>query len=263
MADYIWYYENFGSGTWSPFDNDYCEILNDFHSRNVESGILDKDLLIKVDMKEHYVYGKSYKRIRIKKISYDEKVNIDITKFLFSEKINWFEHRSYLLRETTLNELCKTNLDGLFKVKFCTKYEGLPKISNLEDLKLDLLKYFNTGFEKNLITSMTLETLPHLIIKLFLISSHKFRVFDESLLNSSLALISSENPIQFDTGRVIFYRVGYLNNQTIINLLKKNSNTSFTSEADPLYIYDTIGVTKDYGMVLYLLNHIENANCIF
>jgi hypothetical protein len=42
MADYKWYYENVRSDTWNPFEDDYCEILNDFHSRNVKSGILYK-----------------------------------------------------------------------------------------------------------------------------------------------------------------------------------------------------------------------------
>jgi hypothetical protein len=100
---------------------------------------------------------------------------------------------------------------------------------------------------------MTLETLPDLIIKLFLINSY-FGSY-RSIVNASLALISSENPIQYDTDRVIFYRVGYLNNETIIKLLKKPS--------EALFIYDTVGVTKDYGKVLYLLNEIEKANCIF
>jgi hypothetical protein len=73
-------------------------------------------------------------------------------------------------------------------------------------------------------------------------------------------LISSENPIEFDTDRVIFYRVGYLNNETLIKLAKKNP---FGNEVYPLFIYNTISVTKDYGKVLYLLNEIEKANCIF
>jgi hypothetical protein len=93
MADYKWYYENVGSDTWNPFDEDYCEILNDFYSRNVKSGILYKNPITKVDMKGLYIYDESHKRIRIKKISYDEKINTDITKFLYSEKINWFEYR--------------------------------------------------------------------------------------------------------------------------------------------------------------------------
>jgi hypothetical protein len=176
-----------------------------------------------------------------------------------------FEYRSYLLKETTLNDLCKTNLDGLFKVKFYSKSESCPEISSLEDLKLYLLEYFNTGFEKRLITSITLETLPHLIIKLFLISSDNNlfrRGFESGLLNSSLALISLENPIQLETDKVIFYKVGYLNNKTIIKLTKPQ-NTSISSEADRLFIYDTLSVTKDYGKVLYLLNKIEKANCIF
>jgi hypothetical protein len=258
MADYKWYYENVGTDTWNPFEDDYCEILNDFHSRNVKSGILDEDPITKVDMKGLYIYDESHKRIRIKKISYNEKVNIDITKFLYSEEINWFDYRSYLLKESTLNELCETNLDGLFKVKFYSRSGSYPEISSLEDLKLYLLKYINTGFEKELITSITLETLPHIIIKLFLISSHSICRCDSSLLNSSLALISSENPTRFDTDKVIFYKVGYLNNEA-----KKLSDTFFLSEAYPLFIYDTICVTKDYGKVLYLLNEIEEDNCIF
>jgi hypothetical protein len=187
MADYKWYYENIGFDTWSPFHEDYCEILNDFYSRNVKSGILDEDPITKVDMKGLYIYDESHKRTRIKKISYDEKVYTNITKFLYSENIDWFDYRSYLLKERTLNELCETNLDGLFKVKFYSMSGSYPEISSLEDLKLYLLEYFYSGFEKRLITSMTFETLPHLIIKLFLISSYNLfgYGFESSLLNSS------------------------------------------------------------------------------
>jgi Ran GTPase-activating protein (RanGAP) involved in mRNA processing and transport len=265
MAEYKWYYENVGSDTWNPFNDDYCEILNDFHSRNIKSGILSEDPITKVDMKGLYIYDECHKRIRIKKISYDEKVNTDTTKFLYSEETNWLEYRRYRFYETTLNQLCETNLDGLFKVKFYSRNISYPDISSLEDLKLYLLKKFNTGFENRLISSTTLETLPHLIIKLFLINSYNFfrSGFDSNLLNSSLALISSENPIQFETDRVIFYNVGYLNNETIIKLTK-NPKTIFSDfEDDPLFIYDIISVTKDYGKVLYLLNEIEKANCIF
>jgi hypothetical protein len=208
-------------------------------------------------MKVFYIYDESHKRIRIKNFSYDEKVNIEITKFLYSEEINWFDYRSNLLKERTLNELCETNLEGLFKVKFYSKYSSLPEISSLEDLKLYLLKYINTGFENKLITTMTLET------QLFLVGSCGFCLYNSSLLNSSLALISSENPIQFDTNRVILYNVGYLNSQTIIKLTKKPSDTFFLSEADPLFICNHISVTKDHGKVLYLLNVIEKANCVF
>jgi hypothetical protein len=264
MADYKWYYENFRSGTWSPFDNDYCEILNDFHSRNVKSGILYKNPITKVNMKGLYIYDESHKRIRIKKISYDEKVYTDITKFLYSKEINWFENISYLLKETTLIELFKTNLDGLFNVKFYNNERSHPEISSLEDLKLCLLEYFDTGFEKKLITSMTLETLPHLIIKLFLITLDDFCKYyyrlDSSLLNSSLALISSENAIQFETDRVIFYNVGYLNNETIIKLTKR---TEFIGGVGLLFLSLAAGVTMDYEKALYVLNEVVKANCIF
>jgi hypothetical protein len=262
MADFKWYYENVGFDTWIPFDDYDCKILNDFHSKNIESEILDKKTLIKVYMKELYIYDESHKRIKIKKITYDEKVNIEITKFLYSDEIKWFEHRNYRYKETTLNELYQTNLDGLFKVKcYNDSSDDSDEISNLEDLKFYLLKYNNTGFEKRLITSMTLETLPDLTIKLFLINSY-FGSY-RSLVNASLALISSENPVQFDTDIVIFYRVGYLNNEAIIGLTKKPSNIFFAEEANPLFIYKNICVTKDYGKVLYLLNEIEKANCIF
>jgi hypothetical protein len=113
--------------------------------------------------------------LKSKRFPCDEKVNIEITKFLYSQEINWFEYRSYYYKETTLNEICKTNLDGLFKVKFyCRDSSYYPEISSLENPKFYLLKYNNTGFEKRLITSMTLETLPHLIIKIFLLSSYDF-----------------------------------------------------------------------------------------
>jgi hypothetical protein len=88
MADYKWYYENVENDMWNSFVDHYCKILNDFHSRNVKSGILDEDPITKVDMKGLYIYDESHQRIRIKKISHDEKVNIEITEFLYSEKIN-------------------------------------------------------------------------------------------------------------------------------------------------------------------------------
>jgi hypothetical protein len=103
MADYKWYYENIGYDTWNPFDDDYCEILNDFYSRKLKSGILYKNPITKVDMEGLYIQDESNKHIRIKKISYDEKVNIEITKFLYSEEINWFDYRRHRLEETTLN----------------------------------------------------------------------------------------------------------------------------------------------------------------
>jgi hypothetical protein len=143
MADFKWYYENVEFDSWIPFDEDYCEILNNFHSRNIESGILDKKPLTKVNMKGFYIYDESNKLIKIKKISYDEKVNTEITKFLYSEEINWFEYSCYSFQETTLNELYQTNLDGLFKVKFYSSDSSHSEMASLEDLKLYLLKYNN------------------------------------------------------------------------------------------------------------------------
>jgi hypothetical protein len=127
-----------------------------------------------------------------------------------------------------------------------------------------LLEYSDTGFEERLISSITLETLPHIMIKLFLTCSYDSNwysyEFNSNLLNSSLALISSENPIQFETDIVIFYNVGYLNNETIIKLT--NPNTAFGA-GRPLYLFWAVRVTKDYRKVLYVLNEVRKANCIF
>jgi Ran GTPase-activating protein (RanGAP) involved in mRNA processing and transport len=55
--------------------------------------------------------------------------------------------------------------------------------------------------------------------------------------------------------------VGYLNNETVIKLT--NPNTAFIRGGGPLYLSWAVGVTKDYEKVLYVLNEVGKANCIF
>jgi hypothetical protein len=175
------------------------------------------------------------------------------------------------LSKTTLNNIFGTNFHGLFfELEILCNLAESPtnKISSIEDIKNSL--YEHLAFEySELISSITIDNLPSIIITLYLnsLESLYFQLNNIGyyLLHAAIKLKSLKNPIEDNScSKIILYRIGYLNKDNIMELIKSEAIKEYSeSPVDPSYGPVFITVTRHYQLALKAFEETKGVNCIF
>jgi hypothetical protein len=173
--------------------------------------------------------------------------------------------------KTTLNNIFGTNIqDLLFELEILCNVAETPsnKISSIEDIKHSL--YEHLAFEYNeLISSITIDNLPSIIITLYLnnLESLYFQPNNIGyyLLHAAIKFNSLKYPVKGNScNKIILYRVGYLNKDNIFEFIKRVTIEEYSeSPVGPCYGPVFITVTRDFQLALKAFEKTKGVNCIF
>jgi hypothetical protein len=192
------------------------------------------------------------------------------TRLLISKETNCFRNKFSKFNKTTLNNIFRKNLKDLFFELeiFCHVTERLINtISSIEDIKNSLYEHLDFEYSE-LISSITIDNLPSIIITLYLnnLDSLYFQMNNIGyyLLHAAMKLNSLKNPVKTISPKIIFYHVGYLNKEKISEFIKSIRIKKYSrSPIDPVPRPDFITVTRDYQLALKAFNETKEINCIF
>jgi hypothetical protein len=199
------------------------------------------------------------------------KFMIPKTKLLISKETNCFRNKFSKSSKTTLNNIFRANFKDLFFELeiFCNApASSINTISSIEDIKNSLYEHFTFEYSE-LISSITIDNLPSIIITLYLnnLESLYFQLNNIGyyLLHAAMKLNSLTNPvISIPHNKVIFYHVGYFNKEKISEFIKSIGIKKYSrNPIDPVPRPDFLTVTKDYQLALKAFNETKRVNCIF
>jgi hypothetical protein len=200
-----------------------------------------------------------------------KKFMIPKTKLLISKETNCFRNKFSESSKTTLNNIFGTNFKDLFFELeiFCNApASSINTISSIEDIKNSLYEHFTFEYSE-LISSITIDNLPSIIITLYLnnLESLYFQLNNIGyyLLHAAMKKNSLKNPVTSNSySKIVFYHVGYCNKEKINEFIKSIRIKKFSrSPIDPVPRPDFITVTRDYQLALKAFNETKGVNCIF
>jgi hypothetical protein len=193
------------------------------------------------------------------------------TKLLISKETNCFGNKFSELSKTTLNNIFGTNFQDLFfELEILCDITKRPtnKILSVEDIKNSI--YEHLAFEyRELISSITIDNLPSIIITLYLNSLESLYFQPNNigyyLLNAAIKFNSLKNPVKSNScSKIILYRAGYLNKDNIIEFIKSLAIKKYQRNLiSPVYGPLFITVTRDYQLALKAFEETKGVNCIF
>jgi hypothetical protein len=175
------------------------------------------------------------------------------------------------LSKTTLNKIFGSNFQDLFlELEILCNVAKRPtnRISSIEDIKNSLYEHLALEYSE-LISSITIDNLPSIIILLYLNSLESLYFQPNNigyyLLHAAIKLNSLKYPIKGNScSKIILYHVGYLNKDNITEFIKSVAIKEYSeSPIDPSYGPVFITVTTDYQLALKTFQETNGVNCIF